>query len=108
LICFGGIASAAGTGSTVPPPKPITLQRAVLNVCSTAVSASFKASCESHSNYQAVNLRLAGDGGCMEMCCKGHPSTGYTCVSDPNAIRDRTMPSQLPSDGLRRESANPK
>jgi hypothetical protein len=63
--------------------------RAILNTCSGSVDAVFKNKCESHANYQAVNLRLSGDGGCMEMCCKGHPDTGYTCTSDPGMIVDR-------------------
>jgi hypothetical protein len=70
--------------------SPIVSARAILNVCAGSVDATFKSKCESHANYQAVNLRLAGDGGCMQMCCKGHPDTGYTCASDPNQIVDRS------------------
>jgi hypothetical protein len=81
---------SANTSTTPKPPSiPQTTQRAVLNVCGGAVDASFKSKCEAHRDYQAVNLRLSGDGRCMEMCCKGHPTTGYTCTSDPNSIVDR-------------------
>lgn len=83
--------SYASTPDTPRPPKypfPQTVQRAILSVCSGAVSDEFRASCSSHRGYEAVHLRLSS-GGCMEMCCTGHPSTGYTCVSDPNAIVDR-------------------
>lgn len=61
--------------------------RAVLNVCSGGASAAFTQACESHAGYFAVNLKLSGDGGCLEMCCSGDASSGYSCVSDPNAIR---------------------
>ena len=66
---------------------PLPTARAILNVCSGGTSSGFTQACESHAGYFAVNLRLSGDGGCMEMCCSGDSSSGYACVSDPNAIR---------------------
>jgi len=66
---------------------PLPLAKAILNACSGGASASFTQACESHTGYIAINLRLSGDGGCMEMCCAGDADSGYTCVSDPNSIR---------------------
>ncbi len=66
---------------------PLPTARAILNVCAGGASAAFTQACESHAGYFAVHLRLSGDGGCMEMCCSGDSSSGYACVSDPNAIR---------------------
>ncbi len=63
--------------------------RAVLNTCSAPVDSGFKSSCEGHPGYQAVNLRLSGGGGCMDMCCKGDANSGYSCSSDPSSIVDR-------------------
>ena len=61
--------------------------RATLNACAGGVSSGFQQACEGHSGYFAINLKLSGDGGCLEMCCTGDSSSGYTCLSDPNAIR---------------------
>jgi len=61
--------------------------RATLHACAGGVSPGFQQACEGHSGYFAINLKLSGDGGCMEMCCSGDTDSGYACVSDPNAIR---------------------
>ncbi|MFO1344145.1 MAG: hypothetical protein U1F05_13635 [Burkholderiales bacterium] len=66
---------------------PATHARATLNACAGGVSSGFQQACEGHAGYFAINLKLSGDGGCLEMCCTGDASSGYACVSDPNAIR---------------------
>ena len=75
---------------TITPPATATTAshaRATLNACAGGVSSGFQQACEGHSGYFAINLKLSGDGGCLEMCCTGDSSSGYTCLSDPNAIR---------------------
>ena len=66
---------------------PATHARATLNACAGGVSSGFQQACEGHAGYFAINLKLSGDGGCLEMCCTGDADSGYACVSDPNAIR---------------------
>ena len=84
-------ASASGqpaAACTLPAGATVTPGGAVVRLRSAGgVSSGFQQACEGHSGYFAINLKLSGDGGCLEMCCTGDSSSGYTCLSDPNAIR---------------------
>lgn len=82
-----GTVAMASAATMMSHADTMPTARAALNVCAGGASSSFTQACEAHAGYFAVNLKLSGDGGCLEMCCSGDSSSGYACVSDPNAIR---------------------